>query len=406
MDKKLCFVIMGFGKKTDPFTGRVLDLDKTYENIIAPAVLESGLECIRADEIHDSGLIDKSMYALLIHADLVIADISTFNFNAVYELGIRHAVRPFSTIILKENEAGNIPFDLSHNRIFSYNHEGADISATESKRCTDALISLISQIMTAKNIDSPMYEYIKGLNAPLLPEDELRDIIDRLGKEEKFVFVQREKARNYMKMNLFSEAEECWRKAATISGNDDYFIQQQALCRYKSENPNPKQALLDAWAIISQLNPDGDTLDPETLGIAGAINKNLFRQGCGMEFLDNAIKYYQKSFVVSNNYYTGENYAHCILLKSELVDKEERIYCQFEAKRVWTKIIENLSKMVILEEKRSDQHWMYATLSNCFLAIADEIQTKFYEEKFYNENPEKWEVDSFLKNRSEIISYG
>ena len=42
------------------------------------------------------------MYALLLHADLVIADITTFNPNAIYELGVRHAVRPYSTIILKE----------------------------------------------------------------------------------------------------------------------------------------------------------------------------------------------------------------------------------------------------------------------------------------------------------------
>ena len=31
-----CFVIMGFGKKTDFATGRTLDLDKTYKNIIKP----------------------------------------------------------------------------------------------------------------------------------------------------------------------------------------------------------------------------------------------------------------------------------------------------------------------------------------------------------------------------------
>ena len=77
--KKICFVIMGFGKKTDYPSGRTLDLDKTYKNLIKPAVEASGFQCIRADEIQDSGLIDKSMYALLIKADLVIADISTAN---------------------------------------------------------------------------------------------------------------------------------------------------------------------------------------------------------------------------------------------------------------------------------------------------------------------------------------
>lgn len=404
MDKKLCFVIMGFGTKTDPFTGRLLDLDKTYENIIAPAVQESGLECIRADEVHDSGLIDKSMYALLIHADLVIADISTFNFNAIYELGIRHAVKPFSTIILKENEAGSIPFDLSHNRIFPYNHEGTDISATESKRCVESLVTLINQVMAAKNIDSPMYEYIKGLNAPLLPDDELKDIIDRLGKEEKFVFVQRERARNYMKMNLFSEAEECWRKAATISGNDDYFVQQQALCRYKSESPNAQTALLDAWAIISQLNPEGNTLDPETLGIAGAINKNLYRLGCGVEFLDNAIKFYKKSYVVSGNYYTGENYAHCLMLKSqEITDSDERIYLSFEAKKVWKNIIDDLSKKLELEKERIDQIWIYASISNCYLNLGLRDESEYYKEFFFKENPLDWQVQTFEKNREEIL---
>ena len=44
MAKKTCFVSMGFGKKTDYYTGRSLDLDKTYRNIIKPAATEAGLE--------------------------------------------------------------------------------------------------------------------------------------------------------------------------------------------------------------------------------------------------------------------------------------------------------------------------------------------------------------------------
>ena len=46
---KLCFVIMGYGKKTDIYSGETYDLDKTYLNIIKPAVEESGLECVRGD---------------------------------------------------------------------------------------------------------------------------------------------------------------------------------------------------------------------------------------------------------------------------------------------------------------------------------------------------------------------
>ena len=39
---------MGFGKKTDFETGRVLDLDQSYKNLIKPAVEAAGLNIIAA----------------------------------------------------------------------------------------------------------------------------------------------------------------------------------------------------------------------------------------------------------------------------------------------------------------------------------------------------------------------
>lgn len=83
---------MGFGKKKDPITNRTINLDETYKKIIKPAVTACNYNCVRADEISESGIIDRSMFALLINAELVIADITTYNPNALYELGVRHAV--------------------------------------------------------------------------------------------------------------------------------------------------------------------------------------------------------------------------------------------------------------------------------------------------------------------------
>ena len=101
--KGTCFVVMGFGKKTDFETGRTLDLDKSYRNMIKPAVEAAGLKCIRADEIVHSGLIDVPMYQQLWNADVVVADLSTSNKNAFYELGVRHALRPFTTVVIAED---------------------------------------------------------------------------------------------------------------------------------------------------------------------------------------------------------------------------------------------------------------------------------------------------------------
>ena len=101
---KKCFVVMGFGVKTDYATGRKLDLDKSYRLLIKPVVEEKGIVCVRADEIRHSGAIDVPMYEELLSADLVVADLSTANANALYELGIRHALRPWTTIVISENK--------------------------------------------------------------------------------------------------------------------------------------------------------------------------------------------------------------------------------------------------------------------------------------------------------------
>src|SRR5262249_53281009 len=131
-----CFVAMGFGRKTAFYLGkkkpRVLDLDKTYENIIRPAVTAAGLEFVRPDEIQHSTLIDLPMYQHLLDADVVVADISTSNANAIYELGVRHALRPRTTIVMAENEFA-FPFDISHLSIIRYEHLGSDIGASEAK---------------------------------------------------------------------------------------------------------------------------------------------------------------------------------------------------------------------------------------------------------------------------------
>ena len=85
-----------FGEKTAysrDGTPRELDLDATFETIIRPAVEGAGLRCIRADQRLNAGMIDSGVYEMLLGADLVVADISTGNVNAVYQLGVRHALR-------------------------------------------------------------------------------------------------------------------------------------------------------------------------------------------------------------------------------------------------------------------------------------------------------------------------
>lgn len=162
--QKICMVVMGFGIKADPETGTKYNLDKTYENIIEPAVTGAGLKCWRADQIAN-GVIDKEMFRYLLEADLVIADLTTANPNALYELGVRHAFRPYATIIMQE-ESAKFHFDISHNVHFRYRHLGADIGATEAREKTRSLKDKITEVMSNPETDSPVYIFMPDISAP------------------------------------------------------------------------------------------------------------------------------------------------------------------------------------------------------------------------------------------------
>ena len=58
----------------------------------------AGFDCVRADEIQHSGVIDVPMYERLLNADLVVADLSTLNVNAFFELGVRYALNQWGAL--------------------------------------------------------------------------------------------------------------------------------------------------------------------------------------------------------------------------------------------------------------------------------------------------------------------
>jgi hypothetical protein len=150
-----CFVIQGFGKKTDFTDGRVLDLDASYA-VIKEAVEAAGFECLRADEIVHSGTIDQPMYEHLLRADLVIADLSTQNINAAFELGVRYGLRPRATIIVAE-EGFKQAFDVSHLMIRRYKHLGEDIGRKEAARFQKELRDAMTEIVAGESRQSRLH---------------------------------------------------------------------------------------------------------------------------------------------------------------------------------------------------------------------------------------------------------
>jgi len=97
----ICFVLMPFGPKADPFPGSVkIDFDRIFDNIVVPAIKRAGLRPFRADQELTSGLIHQAMFERLLRSEYAVADLTSANPNVYYELGIRHAVRPWSTVLM------------------------------------------------------------------------------------------------------------------------------------------------------------------------------------------------------------------------------------------------------------------------------------------------------------------
>src|SRR5580704_12485808 len=128
------FIIRPFG------TRKGIDFDAVENKLIGPALQSIGAEGRTTGEIR----ID--MFQLLLVADLVIADITTNNPNAFYELGIRHALQEKRTFLIRaklpppqtveEMKEKDVPFDIKTDRYFEY--DPAQPSASID-RLTEAL---------------------------------------------------------------------------------------------------------------------------------------------------------------------------------------------------------------------------------------------------------------------------
>jgi len=159
MSLPLCFVAMPFGKKPAS-GGRLIDFDAVYTQIIAPAIRDANLDPLRADEEQAGGIIHKPMFERLILCEYAVADLTNANANVFYELGVRHAVRPASTVLLFAVDCGQLPFDVAPLRAVPYqlNADGKPYEAAQAR-------SILAERLRAardESTDSPLYQLVDG----------------------------------------------------------------------------------------------------------------------------------------------------------------------------------------------------------------------------------------------------
>ncbi len=404
------------------------------------AVEAAGLECIRADEIVHSGTIDVPMYERLLNADLVIADLSTYNVNAAFELGVRYALKPYTTIVLAEEEFKN-PFDLGHVVIRRYKHLGDEIGFKEANRLMKELQDAISIILKNNQTDSPVYTYLPELQPPcigkkLRQETDFKELLLNefkpqdtptatpaatatpqppspattgnstssevaaiVGDDNPSAKILLDTAMEMMNASKFEQACTLLKAVHEIRPSDTFVIQQMALATYKSKCLPTLQALNKAKEILKSLNPE-TTNNPETLGLWGSLHKRYWEETHDLSNLNEAINAHERGFYMKQDTYNGINLAFLLnvraLHKLKSGETEESIADNIIAKRVRQDVIRYASAQLnelTVEEKTSPlttkyqndltqkRFWVIATLHEAALGSGDNAAAQKWEKE-------------------------
>jgi tetratricopeptide (TPR) repeat protein len=157
MSGELCFVLMPFGKKPDS-AGALIDFDAVYNDVIAPAIRDAGMEPLRADEEVAGGIIHKPMFERLVLCEYAVADLTTANANVFYELGVRHGAKPASTVLMFGGTA-RLPFDVAMLRAMPYSI-GADGAPDKVDDARAGLTRLLREARSTRPRDSPLYQLL------------------------------------------------------------------------------------------------------------------------------------------------------------------------------------------------------------------------------------------------------
>jgi hypothetical protein len=180
---KTCFVITPYGRRPDDRPsaggpGKEIDFEQVYREIIAPALEPIVPITGRSKDRTISGVVHEDMFRQILTADIVLADITLLNANALYELGVRHAARPSGTIILQQVDSGTPPFNLNSTRVVRYPNTaraaGAAETAIDPQLCEEAqdlIRRYVRHALSTRRTDSPIHSLIPNLNivAPAKP---------------------------------------------------------------------------------------------------------------------------------------------------------------------------------------------------------------------------------------------
>ncbi|HET7232129.1 MAG TPA: TRAFs-binding domain-containing protein [Longimicrobium sp.] len=427
-ERPLCFVLMPFDKKKDPLAGPDIDFDRIYESAIRPAIEDAGMDAIRADEERAGGIIHKAMFERLLLCDYAVADLTTANANVLYELGVRHAARPSTTVsIFAKNHKP--PFDVGPLRALPYdlgegNRFGDDQAAALHTALSTSLKGLRELARTKAPTDSPLFELLTDYGAPdiaRLKTDLFRERVaystqakknlararvtgspDAVAKvQEELGNLAEAEAGVVVDLYLSYRAVKAWERMIELYERMPVPLQRTVLIReqlgFALNRAGRKQEAIDVLEEVAEEHGPSS----ETLGLLGRVYKDLWQDAGGRGdpradgFLNRAIDTYVRGFEADwRDAFPGINAVTLLEVRGDaasLAKKDELLP------------VVRFAVMQRLKGGKPD-YWDHATLLELAVLASDEAEARRHLGNALAAVREPWEPESTANNLRMIRS--
>lgn len=228
-DKKVsksCFIVTPIGPDDSEIRRKA---DGVIDAVIIPVLEKHGYDGSKtihvAHRIFEPGSINTQVINYIFDCDLVVANLTNFNPNVMYELGVRDAaMKP--TILLCEKGV-NLPFDIFEQRtiFFSDDIQGAkdltdafDMHVTKVEESSFKVDNPISRAGRRKSViehtetesrDGIQYliDMVEGLQYDIKTIDTRKDVIESLKRIANSDNYKDEGRRNIGQVNIYSTPE-------------------------------------------------------------------------------------------------------------------------------------------------------------------------------------------------------
>jgi hypothetical protein len=402
-----------------------MNFDSIYKEVIKPSILDAGLEPIRADEEIAGGIIYKPMFERLMLCDYAICDLTTANANVFYELGIRHAIRPYSTVLICAKGNQQLPFDIRTLRVLYYPiKEESNGTPDDIEKTKNELKNLILEIKQSSHrlTDSPLFQLIEDYQPPEIKhlktdlflqrvqssnrlKNEIEDAKEKGGgvvalrEIEKSLDIRNTEYDVIISLFLAYRSVQAWNEMIELVDNmskplaEMVMVQEQLALALNRNGQSTK-----AEKILLELIEKRGGGSSETFGILGRVYKDRWEKALkennnkskAAGFLNKAIDSYLKGFESDwRDAYPGINAVTLMDIRNSHDDKRR-------IKQILP-IVRYAAERRMATKK--PDYWDYATLLE--LAILDKNdESTIFTDNMANAlafSPDKWQVESTLR---------